>query len=145
MSKKRVVATVRRTIAAKPREVFDAWTDPKKLASPWSKRNGVRTVVMEPAAGTLFFINMGPPMPLPTHFGRFLRLERPGLIEHTWASEGTSGAETRVRISLKAKGDGTTFTLRHTGLPNSASARAHEEGWGMIGGWLADGFGAQRS
>ena len=140
MRGKNVVASVTREIAASPREVFDAWTNPKHPASPWSRRNGVRRTIMNRAVDGLFYINMGPPMPLPTHFGRYLRLERPSLIEHTWASEGTLGVETVVRITLRAKGKGTTFSLRHRGLPDAESARAHEDGWGMIVGWLADGF-----
>ena len=144
MNKRRVVARVTREIAAKPRVVFEAWTDPKRPASPWSKRNGIRMAIVNPAIDGLFYINMGPPMPLATHFGRFLRLDKPKLIEHTWASEGTLGAETLVRITLKAKGKATQFVLRHTGLPNVKSARAHEEGWGWIVGWLADGFAARK-
>lgn len=134
------VARVSREIPGKPGDVFEAWIDPKHRGSPWSKRNGIRRVVVNREVGGLFYINMGPPMPLPTHFGRFLRLDKPRLIEHSWASEGTLGVETLVRISLKPKGKGTLFSLRHTGLPDAASARAHEHGWGMIVGWLADGF-----
>jgi uncharacterized protein YndB with AHSA1/START domain len=96
--------------------------------------------VMKPSVGELFYINMGPPMPLPTHFGRFLRLDKPRLIEHSWASEGTLGVETRVRITLRSKGKGTLFTLRHAGLHSAASARALEDGWGMIIGWMAAAF-----
>jgi uncharacterized protein YndB with AHSA1/START domain len=95
---------------------------------------------MDREVGGLFYINMGPPMPLATHYGRFLRLENPRLIEHTWASEGTLGAETLVRLTLRAKGNGTAFSLQHRGLQTAGSARAHEEGWGWIVGWLADGF-----
>jgi uncharacterized protein YndB with AHSA1/START domain len=140
LRKKGAVANVRKEIAATPREVFEAWTDPNHAATPWARRNGVRMAIVNRAVGGLFYINMGPPMPLPTHFGRFLRLDKPKLIEHSWASEGTLGVETLVRISLKTKGDSTLFSLRHSGLANSASARGHEEGWGMIVGWLADGF-----
>lgn len=140
MERKRVVASVSRQIAARPREVFEAWTDPRHPASPWSKRHGIRRAIVYRRVDGLFYINMGPPMPLPTHFGRFVRLDRPRLIEHTWASEGTLGVETLVRITLKTQGKGTRFSLRHTGLPDAESARAHEEGWGMIVGWLADGF-----
>jgi uncharacterized protein YndB with AHSA1/START domain len=134
---------VTREISGKPREVFEAWINPRHRASPWSKRNGIRKAIVNRAVGGLFYINMGPPMPLATHFGRFVRLDKPKLIEHTWASEGTLGAETQVRITLKANVGGTLFSLRHTGLPDAKSARAHEEGWGWIVGWLADGFSAQ--
>jgi uncharacterized protein YndB with AHSA1/START domain len=144
MGKKRVVARVRREISAKPREVFEAWTDPRHPASPWSKRHGIRKVILKPAVGRPFYINMGPPMPLATHYGRFLRLDKPNRIEHTWASEGTLGAETLVTITLKASRSGTLFSLRHTGLTDMKSARAHEEGWGWIVGWLADGFATRK-
>lgn len=144
MTRRGAVASVSREIAARPRQVFQAWVDPKHPASPWSARNGIRLAIVNPAVGGLFYINMGPPMPLPTHFGRFLRLDTPYLIEHTWASEGTLGAETRVRVTLKPKGKGTLLSLRHKGLPDAESARAHEEGWGMIVGWLADGFTSRR-
>ncbi|MGA7922665.1 MAG: SRPBCC domain-containing protein [Thermoplasmata archaeon] len=144
MNKRNVVAKVTRDIAANPREVFKAWTNPKHPASPWSKRNGIRLAIVNPTVNGLFYINMGPPMPLATHFGRFLRLDMPKLIEHTWASEGTLGAETRVRITLKPKVEQTLFSLRHTGLPDVESARGHEEGWGWIVGWLADGFAAKK-
>jgi uncharacterized protein YndB with AHSA1/START domain len=140
VTRKRAAARASRDIAAKPREVFEAWTDPKHPASPWSKRNGIRLAIVNRAVNGLFYINMGPPMPLPTHFGRFLRLEKPKLIEHTWASEGTLGAETLVRITLNSNRKGTRFSLRHTGLADEETARAHEEGWRMIVGWLANGF-----
>jgi uncharacterized protein YndB with AHSA1/START domain len=140
MNKGRAVARVSREIGGPPREVFMAWTDPRHPSTPWSRRNGIRMVVMTPRVGELFYINMGPPMPLATHFGRLLQLDRPRLIEHSWASEGTLGAETLVRVTLKATKEGTLFSLRHTGLQSAASARAHEDGWGMIIGWLADGF-----
>lgn len=140
VSRTQPIAKVTREIAAKPIEVFEAWTNPKHPATPWSKHHGIRLAIVSRNVGGLFYINMGPPMPLPTHFGRFLRLDRPNLIEHTWASEGTLGAETKVRILLKGKGKGTQFTLRHMGLRDSRMARAHEEGWGMIIGWLAAGF-----
>ena len=143
MDNKQFTASLIREIAANPLEVFDAWVDPEHPASPWSKRNGIRLAIINPAVDGLFYINMGPPMPLATHFGRFLRLVKPKLIEHTWASEGTLGAETLVRITLKAKGEGTLFSLRHTGLPDVETARGHEEGWGLIVGWLADGFTAR--
>jgi uncharacterized protein YndB with AHSA1/START domain len=144
MDRKRVVANVSREIAARPGEVFEAWTDPRHPASPWSRRNGIRMAIFNPSVDGLFYINMGPPMPLATHFGRFLRLDKPRSIEHTWASEGTLGAETVVRITLKPKGKGTLFSLRHTGLPDARTARAHEEGWGWIVGWIADGFSARK-
>ena len=145
MARDRIVAKVTREIDARPHEVFAAWTDPEHPASPWSKHNGpIRLAIMNRAVDGLFYINMGPPMPLQTHYGRFTRLERPRLIEHTWASEGTQGVDTLVRITLKTRGDRTLFSLRHTGLPNPESARAHEEGWGMILGWLQNGFASRR-
>ena len=52
------------------------------------------------------------------HYGRFLRLERPRLVEYTWMSEGTKGAESIVTLTMEPRGGETEVTLRHSGVPD---------------------------
>jgi uncharacterized protein YndB with AHSA1/START domain len=76
------------------------------------------------------------------HYGRFLALERGRRIEHTWMSEATKGLDTVVLIILEPKGNQTEVTLRHSGIPDDALGRQHQEGWTAILGALADRFHA---
>src|SRR5919204_225078 len=63
--------------------------------------------------------------------GRFIRLERPRLIEETWMSESTHGLETLLRVEFEPKGGGTQLTLTHSGLPDD-EAENHRKGWEEI-------------
>lgn len=142
MKNKQIVVSVTREIAAKPREVFEAWNDPKHPASPWSE---IKRAIVQPVKDGLFYlcmVNEGKDWP---HYGRFVRLDKPKLIEYTWVSPATYGVETRVRITLKPKGAGTQFSLRHTGLPNDAMGRGHQEGWDYFVEALADNFAPRKS
>ena len=50
----------------------------------------------------------------------------------TWGWEGNQGVppgSTTVELTLKADGDGTVLSLRHTGLPDGEAGAMHEEGW----------------
>lgn len=140
MHPKRIVVRVTRVISGKPGEVFEAWLDPTRPASPWSKRNGVKRMIVNPRVKGLYYLNTdrwGRDFP---HFGRFLRLSKPRRIEYTWASESTYGAETLVRITLQPQGKGTRFSLQHSGLPNDENGRGHQEGWDHFVGALAEAF-----
>jgi uncharacterized protein YndB with AHSA1/START domain len=66
------------------------------------------------------------------HYGRFVRLERPRAIEHTWVSEATRGIESTVTVALAPQGDGTLVTLRHCGLPDDDMGGQHEESWKFV-------------
>jgi len=63
------------------------------------------------------------------HYGRYLRIEKPRLIEFTWVSEGTEGKESVVTIELIARGASTELRLSHVGLPSEESAASHKGGW----------------
>jgi uncharacterized protein YndB with AHSA1/START domain len=144
MRKKSIVVSVTRVIAAKPREVFEAWLDPNHPASPWLRRNGVTRFITDLGVGGLYYLNTnrwGRDFP---HFGRYLRLDKPGRIEYTWASESTYGAETLIKITLKPTREGTRISLRHSGLPNDERGRGHQEGWDHFVGALAEGFGTRK-
>jgi hypothetical protein len=66
------------------------------------------------------------------HYGRFVKLDRPSRIEHTWVSEATRGLESRVSLTFEPQADGTLVTLHHENLPEDDMGRRHREGWGFV-------------
>jgi uncharacterized protein YndB with AHSA1/START domain len=66
------------------------------------------------------------------HYGRFVALDRPKRIEHTWVSEGTRGLESVVTLTFETKDGETLVTLRHSGVPDDDFGRQHREGWAFI-------------
>jgi len=115
---------VTRHIRAAPEEVFRAWTDPARL----QRWYGTSRQIVDPKVDGLFFLAMEHQGRTWPHYGRYLRLERPRLVE----SEGTQGAETVVTIDLAARDGGTALTLRHAGIPDTELGRGHQEGWTQI-------------
>ena len=117
-----------RVIAAAPARVYDAWLDPKLPCNPWN--HGKKTLMDKKVDG-LFYILMPNNGGVP-HFGRFLALKKGSKVKYTWMSPFTRGMESMVTVDFKKKGDGTLMTLRHSGLPNDAYGRAHNDGWGYF-------------
>ncbi len=76
------------------------------------------------------------------HYGRFLQIERPRLVEYTWMSEATKGAESIVTVTMEARGEETEVTLRHSGVPDDEMGRQHQEGWASVLSALAEGCAA---
>jgi uncharacterized protein YndB with AHSA1/START domain len=133
--------TVTRTIPARPDEVFDTWIDSKSPGSPWF---GVAQAIVEPVADGLFYHVVQFEGHDWAHYGRFVALDRPRRIEHTWVSEATRGLESVVTLTFEPQGDQTLVTLRHANVPDDELGRRHEEGWGFVLGAIADRF-AKRS
>ena len=129
---KTIEVTVERTIPTSPAEAFDAWLDPKVPGTPWHM---AEKLLLNPKVDGFFFwaINGTP------HYGRFLAVDRPSLIKHTWMSPNTSGLESMVTVNFKGKGKNTLMTLVHSGLPDTEGGRSHEKGWNFF----LDGFQSQ--
>ncbi len=111
-----------RTITASPDEVFAAWIDPAKPGNPW---NNAKKSMIDAKVDGLFYIQMGET----PHYGRFLKLDKPRLLQHTWVSPYTEGHESTVTVTFAAKDNDTLMTLHHTGLPANERGHAHKEGW----------------
>jgi len=134
MSDARTIAvTVRRTIAAAPGNVYDAWLDPAVPGTPW---NVADKLLLNPAVdGFFYWTYKGTP-----HYGRFTALEHARRIEHTWMSPSTSGLESNVTITFEPQGAATVMTLVHSGLPDTDGGRSHERGWNYFLDMFPAGF-----
>ena len=115
-----------RSYDAAPERVFKAWTDTASVKA-WLADGA--DVVVDARDGGLFYIEMPWKERIYPHYGRYLRVESPRMLEFTWVSEGTQGKESVVTIELTARGGKTELTLKHEGLPSEAIAKDHEGGW----------------
>jgi len=132
--------TVSRRIDATPEDVFRAWTDPEQFKR-WFQPT---RVIMNPGVDGLYFIEVLHEQRSWPHYGRYVRVQRPRLLEFTWMSEGTRGRESMVTVELAPSDGRTKLVLTHAGLPDDEMGRQHEEGWTQILGNLADHLGHKR-
>ena len=129
--------TVTRSIAATPTEVFDVWLNPKSPGSPWF---GTARAIVNPVVDGLFYHSVRFEGHDWAHYGRFIALDRPRQIQHTWVSEATRGLESVVTLTFDPEGKQTVVTLRHTNVPDDEMGRRHAEGWGFVLGGLVERF-----
>jgi uncharacterized protein YndB with AHSA1/START domain len=134
---KLIDVTVSRLIPGPAANVFDVWLDPSCPGSPW---HGAKKIIVSPVVDGLFFWGHQHANRMLPHYGRFLRVERGKLLEHTWMSESTHGLESTVSISFEARAGGTQVTILHRGLPDDDAGRGHEEGWEYFLGELEKPF-----
>jgi uncharacterized protein YndB with AHSA1/START domain len=118
---------VQRHVAAPVEAVYEAWTDPGKLATWWwperfetayelDVREGGRYEIRSSVAG--FGVH-----------GRYLLLDPPHRLELSWVWEddGTEGPEEQVVVELSGTATGTLVTVRHT--TEAAGAADFRQGW----------------
>jgi len=120
---------VRRTIAAPPEDLFDAFLDPEALAA-WMRPNAIRSTVaqVEPRVGGRYHIVMHSDSgPLP-HTGVYRVIDRPKRLVFTWHSKGTDQKETLVTVDFLKAGANTEVVVTHEMLPESARP-SHAKGW----------------
>jgi len=134
--------TVARTIAASADKIFDVWVDPKSPGGPWF---GAARLLIDVTVDGLFYFAVENEGRTWAHYGRFLAIERPGaggsgVVEYTWMSEATQGAESVVTVTFQPLGEETEVTVRHSGVPDDAMGRRHAEGWTWMLNLLAERF-----
>jgi uncharacterized protein YndB with AHSA1/START domain len=134
--------TVVRTISASAEQVFDVWIDSKSPGGPWF---GSDRIIMNPVVDGVFYFAVKHEGRTWPHYGRFLRLDRPRLVEYTWVSEATKGVESVVAVSFESHGEETAITLRHSGVPDDEMGRQHKDGWAWILSALAERFASSAS
>lgn len=145
--------TLTRFIPGPAEDVFAVWFDPSLPGGPW---HGAEKAIMNVAVDGMFYFGLdretarakAPALAavraLVGHFGRFTKIERPHLVEHTWMSEHTQGIETNVTVTFDARLGGTQMTILHAGLPDDSRGRDHERGWTFLLARCADHFTAKR-
>jgi uncharacterized protein YndB with AHSA1/START domain len=136
-----------RQIPASPDEVYDVWIDPTCPGGPWfSPQDEHRTskTILDAKVDGLFYHRVNAGGQAWTHYGRFIKLERGKVAEHTWVCEATKGRETVVTTTFEARDGGTFVTIVHAGVPDDEEGRSQKAGWSWILGALADAM-AKRS
>ncbi|GAA0719862.1 SRPBCC domain-containing protein [Dokdonella soli] len=121
--------SVPRTYEASAERMFDAWVNPASVKA-WLADG--QNASVDPRVDGLFYIEMPWQERIYPHYGRYLRVERPRLLEFTWVSEGTQGKESVVTIELTSRGKQTELRLTHEGLPTEALAEDHRGGWSQF-------------
>lgn len=123
-----------RLLQATPKEAFEGWMSPKTPGSIW---HGGGKFIINPKVNGLYYWTHKKT----AHYGRFIKMKKGSLLEHTWVSPYTEGMESVVKVTFKKKGKGTLMTLVHSNLPNNEKGKAHDEGWNYFMDLFTEHFG----
>ena len=119
---------VRRTIAASPEELFDAWLDPEALAI-WMRPGAIQrndATVDARVGGRYEFVMRSETSIYPTQ-GTYVAIDRPRRLVFTWGP-GSGAFDSLVTVEFLPLGDRTEVVLTHEKLPEDMR-EPHRNGW----------------
>lgn len=130
------VVEIRRTFAATPEQVFDAWTKPEMIAKwlcrvPTGPEVKVQVVELRPG-GRLQLEALEPTGEVWRLRSEYREVERPKRLVFTWKWDGhAEKGESVVTVEFRRMGNSnfTEVTLRHEGLPTAKECEDHRKGW----------------
>ncbi len=118
--------TVDRQLAAPPDRVWEALTDPDRLARWFWPARFETSAALEAREGGALRIASAPVGIGVT--GTVTAVDPGHLLATTWRWDGED-LETRVTIALTADSAGTRVTVRHEGFADGEAAADHVQGW----------------
>ena len=125
--------TLERRIKAPPAQVFQAWTDPKKLAHWFGPAETVQQSVratLDVRPGGRFKVSFETADGERHEVGGVYREVVPASrLVFTWAWHSTPERESLVTITLAKDGDGTLLTLHHERFFDDKARDGHTRGW----------------
>lgn len=126
-------------IAASAEKVFQALIDPTQVLQWWGQAGVYRCTDFAAdvrAGGKWHSAGIGPDgCPFQVR-GRYLEVDPPRLLVHTWIASWTGDAETTVRWELEPQHQCTTLRLRHSGLSAHPGIGESYRGWPRMLGWI---------
>jgi uncharacterized protein YndB with AHSA1/START domain len=125
--------TLERRIKAPPAQVFQAWTDPKRVVQWFGPANTVQESVraeLDVRPGGRFTVSFA------TDDGErhgvsgvYREVVPDSRLVFTWAWRSTPERESLVTITLAKDGDGTLLTLHHERFFDEKARDGHKRGW----------------
>jgi uncharacterized protein YndB with AHSA1/START domain len=122
-----------RTLPADPPTVWEAMTDPDRLALWWGPRGFTApSIDFEPRVGGRYRIAMQPPEGELFHLhGEFREVEPPSRLSYTfvWEPPDPDDRETLVSIVLAEHGEGTEVSFAQGEFATEDRLELHRGGW----------------
>jgi uncharacterized protein YndB with AHSA1/START domain len=127
------VVQVRRVLKATPRDVFQAWTDPR-LLQQWlcPGRGVVGEVTCDPVVGGQYRLVMVFDHGAYEVTGEYLEVDPPHRLVFTWFTDRTAGQHTQVTVTIRPDGDLTEMTIVHERLPGDRYRDSASWAWANV-------------
>ena len=122
--------TIEREFRAAIEDVFDAWTNPARMAE-WMSPVGHAEATVDLAVDGRFRVTMINGQTRIEHTGTYLVVDPPNDLSFTWHSPYTGSEPSVVTVSLVARGTATRMVLTHRRLPED-QVGPHSQGWGSM-------------
>ncbi len=127
-----IALEIRRTYAATPTRVFEAWTKAEGLSAWFAPTAEMSTIVheLDVRIGGAYRIEMRH-ISGKQHIvrGTYTEVESPTRLSFTWSWEDKQEEESLVALEFRAVADGTEVVLRHTRFLSAESRAGHNQGW----------------